>query len=349
MKSYIFLIVAFAGLATQASEIDQLSQRHLPLSDSREIVNQKANELALAAVNDLNARSRRCNESDLYKALKKPFDIILDDGQLVNFIFSEKSVDKHTISRKDSIYKYHGLTDGYLLARPMADKDGIGMGSVIQFGDYYIGTDKFEHMFGRGWEYYSRYYLQHEEIINVLQYEIGMERTLLGGNPLATGVFSYADLVANFNGMRFWNSILQKHEDFLGKNIGPYFKCENKKWVQVKQIDFTDFMDQGFDEGINCSNFITKNGFNGVMRSIRELQQKLNSDITCPAAPGEIHGLLEKYDIPLRSRLNGEAFKTRTGKVIKLKDYMINTWGLRQYKRWWYPMPTLSFGQQKPL
>ena len=35
-----------------------------------------------------------------------------------------------------------------------------------------------------------------------------------------TGIFSYADLVANFNGYRFWNRVLKTEKD----PISPFYK-----------------------------------------------------------------------------------------------------------------------------
>ena len=50
-----------------------------------------------------------------------------------------------------------------------------------------------------------------------------------------TGVMSYGDLAANFNGMRFWNHILGKRKDILNQDLGPYVKCKDRKWVVNKK------------------------------------------------------------------------------------------------------------------
>lgn len=50
-----------------------------------------------------------------------------------------------------------------------------------------------------------------------------IELIVLGGNRFQTGVFSYGDLSAEFNGMRFWNHMLQLRDDILGseQNLAP--------------------------------------------------------------------------------------------------------------------------------
>ena len=87
-------------------------------------------------------------------------------------------------------------------------------------------------MFGMGFTYFTKHYQKGKDIKDVLSYGIALEKTILGGNVFATGVFSYGDLSANFNGMRFWNHVLQKNDDILGSehNLGPYVTCSADKW-----------------------------------------------------------------------------------------------------------------------
>lgn len=35
--------------------------------------------------------------------------------------------------------------------------------------------------------------------------------------------------------------------------MGPYVACENKVWVQKKQIDFGDYVDAAYDEGMHIN------------------------------------------------------------------------------------------------
>jgi hypothetical protein len=119
------------------------------------------------------------------------------------------------------------------------------------------------------------------------------ERLILGGNVLATGVFAFADLSANFNGMRFWNHMLQKRDDVMGKdhNVGPYIECQDGKWVAVKGIDFREYIDASMDESINCSTFATNSGLRRFNAAIKLIDPRN----TCPMDPALYKDMLTKY------------------------------------------------------
>jgi hypothetical protein len=144
-----------------------------------------------------------------------------------------------------------------------------------------------------GFQYFDRHYLRGHSLKRVLKRGIFFEKTILGGNVLATGVFAYADLAANFNGMRFWNHMLQKRDDVLGSehNIGPYISCTDGKWEQVKEIDFTAYLDSSSDESINCSKFATKKG-------LKKYEQYLtNNNMACPIRTELLEDLKIKYNV----------------------------------------------------
>lgn len=317
MKNLILIpIITLSLVTTKASEIDSFTIRSQMLPDASMVVNQKANELLNVAIARAN-RGMPCNEIQFLNELRKEFNNH-SKGTLAKYIIATDEFEKHIISRSKSIYKYHAVSDGYLLARRSADESGTGMGTTMFFNGHYIGSDKFEHMFGQGYFYYNDYYNNEEPLEMVLIKGISRERLQLGGNLFATGVYSYSDLVANFNGMRFWNAILQKHEDILGKNLGPYVACENNLWVQKNQIDFRDYVDAAFDEGMHCSALATQGGFQGVVKSLSEL------NLSCPLDPRQVESIKTKYDVS-------------TGSGKKIRQFILNpTNTTHPYKSGWY-------------
>jgi hypothetical protein len=111
-------------------------------------------------------------------------------------------------------------------------------------------------------------------------------------------VYSYADLAANFNGMRFWNDILGHYPDILGEDqqIEPYVKCSrNRKWVQHNRINFLHYIDESFDESINCSKFRTPKLLQKVLGQINELERTKGLRYTCPISLNSIDQLEMKY------------------------------------------------------
>ena len=100
----------------------------------------------------------------------------------------------------------------------------------------------------------------------------GMEKEVGKFGYSTTGIFSYADLAANFNGWRFWNRVLHEQDDPLKGVIAnfftrPYAACRiqvmdsirNLKivraWEPVARFDLSDYIDGAWDEGNNCNSY----------------------------------------------------------------------------------------------
>ncbi len=325
MNKMILLGLALS-MGASASEIDSYTLRYEPLEDARSIINQRANDYLRDAIVRVNQKSV-CKKDDLYTEIRKDFNIILRKGNFINEIVSSTDIPKHQISRSDSIFKYHKITDGYLLARPAADMDGIGIGTTMNFDGHYIGSDKFEHMFGQGYHYFKRFYYKGFTLKRVLYVGMANERLHLGGNPIATGVFTPADLVANFQGMRFWNDLLVEGPDLLNENLGPYISCVDDQWKLVKEVDFRNYIDAGFDEAYNCAMVVTKNGYQGVKRALSELSAKdPQNQYVCPLDVNEIKNVRRKYEVTIGGYFGGT-----------IADYLFNPWyDLVQYKWFWW-------------
>jgi hypothetical protein len=125
---------------------------------------------------------------------------------------------------------------------------------TLNVNGVYFGTDKLSHFLGSGFEYYRKYlkYLDEysPEMAEALSVKWGvkMENGIIGLQ--AVGVFSYADLEANFQG-------LQMAEDFCRAD-NPKLKLVGKNWVLAKQIDFSDYVNPNWDESFNRSTYTQK-------------------------------------------------------------------------------------------
>ncbi len=297
LKLIPFLILFNTSFSARGAEVDQFTKRNEQLNDSSEIINSKANEFIDTAIASLN-QSSRCNEKELYVELRKYF-ANHSKGKLTIFALHDESIDRRTIKIKDSIFRDWGIFDGQILGKKSANSSPLALSPLIRMGETTIGIDKFEHMFGRGFSYFKNFYLKDKSIKKTLNSGVFGEKTLYGGNKLATGVFSYADLAANFNGMRFWNHILQLREDLINDNYGPIIKCQNNKWVKVKNLDFTHYIDESMDEAINCSKFPTKKTAqkyeNAVKETILKEQIAFTNKEGCPLEKNSFINLKEKY------------------------------------------------------
>ena len=111
-----------------------------------------------------------------------------------------------------------------------------------------IGTDKLAHFFSGGGSY-QRYVMRArkwgmsdaEAQTKVIDHGIFSEQTYLG--KTSSGVFSRADLEANYQGMRF----------FLGMCDGddPLLERSDSGWQLTRPIDFADYVTIEWDESFN--------------------------------------------------------------------------------------------------
>lgn len=304
----VFSFILFQVL--QAAEIDSFTARYTPLADSSEKIDQLANKHLQQALERANEKGR-CSERELLKALRDHFQIILFGGKFMDELMTSSEITRRAVPRAESIYKHHTRNDGRLLVRPMADQDGIGMGAMIRYGDLYIGTDKFEHLFGRGYIYYYEHFVRGLPLDLVLETSVRDERLILGGNRFLTGVFSYADLVSNFNGIRFWNDFLKKSKDLLGRELEPVIRCSQSQWVQNRHLTFAHYFDEGSDEAFNCSALATNEGRNGVLKALVDLKnQDPTNEYRCPLNSEKIQILKEKYQHFSPWLFNFEGIKT---------------------------------------
>ena len=150
-----------------------------------------------------------------------------------------------------------------------------GLKPVMRLNGVEIGTDKIGHFLMAGKTY--------------LMTELSARRRGLGAQAVehavfehgrvleegsfglkATGVKSWADLVANHRGLEFWKRVAGTAE--------PYIACEKGRFRLVREFRWSEYVDPLWDEAINCSTFTT--------RLARVVEQRLGQrGMQCPVDP----------------------------------------------------------------
>lgn len=311
MNKLLAAILMLAAFGTaRAAEADHFTLRDGEMADVTAEVNRLANEGLGAAIAELNERGVCDDSVESEKLLYERLTDVFSNhkkGQLVQAIL-HGDVPRTVIPLNESLYGEWSIWNGFLLGRSGAAKSPLALSPLIKIGDTVIGVDKLEHMFGMGQIYFKSHYLKGKPLVRVLKSGIFKEKTFLGGNMLATGVFSYADLAANFNGMRFWNHMLQKRDDVLGArhNIGPYLTCSAGKWLKNEErpIDFTNYVDATMQESMNCSKFATTAGVRKFQEALAGRQSKDATRVfTCPENPGLLDEVSRKYEVAIAGDL----------------------------------------------
>jgi len=304
IKNSILFLILSANL-TNASEIDSYTRRfEINLEDSSSKINLYGNDLIKKIVNNLNDSrlNNGCDERKLYKKLRKEFNNHYL-GSFSKYITESDEIDRIKIKTKESIYSDFNARESFVLgyfARHINDP----LGSLIKIQERIVGTDKFEHFAGTGYAYFKNFYLKNNSIESTLRIGERAENGILGA--LSTGIISYGDLTAEFNGMRFWNHILGKKEDIINENLGPYIACEDNKWIVVKEVDFSQYVDGGWDEAINCSKFKTDSMVTKVEKKINDIAKKDGLSLDCPIDNQEMSLLKLKYKTYFNRLINTE-------------------------------------------
>ncbi len=278
-------------VSLNAAEVDSFTKRFEPLEDTTEAINVKTNEYLEMAVKEANEDYKGCHEEDLYKKMRRYFSNQYR-GKLGEYIVNAVDLDHHPMTIPESVYqdfKWHQSIIQGFWGRVVNDPTA----SALKVNGVYIGTDKFEHFMGSGFKYFKTYHMKGEPIEDALKIGEKAESGFMGA--VTTGVKSFGDLSANFNGMRFWNHVMQKRDDILGENIGPYVSCDEVGFKVVKKIDWASYIDDSYDEGINCSAFRNQKMVDAVNKRVREANPEREGLETCPVDRERLDSIKGRY------------------------------------------------------
>ena len=297
----LFLIVAAVIQAGFSAEIDSVTPRDLELENSLDMINRIFNQRIQEAIREANAKQSDtddieadefCNVDILYKELRKAiFQSLTASWGLKGYDLDKQlrsllARQSYSLSLKNSIYRDIDYLEGFSLNfKELSD--------VVNINGHLIGIDKIGHFFAEGWKYFELTHYDDQGIEQALEWGEEQEKGKYGYTT--TGIFSFSDLAANFNGWRFWNKILLKDRDPLKGIVSnyinrPYITCEIqfftsirhmkrvKSWKQNARFNFSDYIDGAWDEGNNCNSYKDPVIEEKVSSRIRDI----NSDFSCP-------------------------------------------------------------------
>jgi hypothetical protein len=282
-RFWVFAMV-FISVQAYGSEIDTFTGSCEPLPDLSFHLNEKVMEGLKEAAINANRMSRLryyrdvypfrgtagtdyCSLAALQSEIRKRFARALE-GQLETYLNELPPSAAARIDFDHSIYRDFTVEETPTLA-------GLKkMGAVVRMGPYRVGADKFGHFFSEGWSYFIRVQENKGNIDEALLFGEMSESIYFGA--LTTGVFSFADLAANFNGLRFWNRVAGDHPDplFPEKEVKPYFRCKNSQWVLEADFDWREYVDPAWDERFNQSLFRNQMLLEKVSKRIDSLKEE---------------------------------------------------------------------------
>lgn len=295
---YISIFVVRPG---GAAEVDSVTPRNLHLENSLPVLNAIFEQRIQEGIEKANAkRGDFCDEEVLYTELRKAIFQSLTaswglkgydlDKQLRRLLVRQS----YSLSLNDSIYRDIDYLEGFSLnLKELSD--------LVNINGHLVGLDKVGHFFAQGWQYFEQ-----PTIDQAFEWGREQETGLFGYTT--TGIFSFADLVANFNGWRFWNKVLLQEKDPLKGVIAnflnrPYVSCKIqfvaslkekklvKAWEYNSRFDLADYVDGAWDEGNNCNSYEDP----VIEEKVRSRVTAVDPEFSCPCLAEECLAAQKKY------------------------------------------------------
>ena len=121
----------------------------------------------------------------------------------------------------------------------------FNVGPIINLNGVYIGTDKIGHFLSQGRKFYKRYRRLGEEAL-AMRRSVRTETGVFGS--WTTGIYSNADLVANYEGYLFYRGLF--HDDIVAGKPAV-FRWQDGKPVRQRRFTWADHVNAFWDEGLN--------------------------------------------------------------------------------------------------
>jgi len=220
-------------------ETDQVTHRNQNIKDSTEILNQQVNDvLEELSRNWRGPRNEKRFVSKVYHKIGGHHWV----DRLERWAMNSAQVDKLEIPRHGSIYSKHPL-----IATRVTKFFGVG--PTIKVNNQLIGSDKIGHFISQGKKFYLRWRKLGGEA-QAAERSAYTERAIFG--QITTGSYSNADLVANYEGHRFYRSLF---EDGIVPGKKSILFWNGERWQVQRPFDWADHVNAYWDEGLNFNHY----------------------------------------------------------------------------------------------
>ena len=275
LNVWLLSLCCSAGQGVMALEVDNFKARQASLNDEKASVDQFMDSYILDAVNKMN-RSKTCDAGRFIETMYQHV------GGWTTRIESDldrsTQVSKHQPATRSSIYGSFTSFEGKLMLLKR------NLGSTIRVGELYIGTDKLGHFLDTGYLYYKEYQAGGESLDRAIAWGEETEKGKYG--YAVSGIYSYADLAANYEGLRFWLSFVDSSSD-----IKPYVSCEDGVWTKLRKFDSDEYVSAAWDEGYNCNDYAVESAREKVEAAISSL------GYACPIEPAKCDEIASRFSI----------------------------------------------------
>lgn len=323
MKKITACLIGVISITINAYEVDQFTDRDKVPADSTIDLNVIIREKLEKTIQNSNSEffglfKTDCNKNNtearriLFENLRSSFVSETDIGILEKQIMKDEDIDKRRIHVDQSVY-VTAQNNNIILKGIL---NSYGLAPVIKVNNVQIGTDKLGHFFNEGYGLYLQSFSQSDE--NKRNYNTTIFNQALENNYYGlktTGIKSYGDLTANYEGYQFWNRLCGKvyknstaeEKKYFAEHKctkDAYIRCDvnpdTKKgtWAINKMQTFRleDYVSPAWDESINCNKYskaIEKDVLSELSR--RVYTYKGDPKNPCPAEPDKCKEIIKRY------------------------------------------------------
>ena len=223
----------------QAYETDPFTNRLMVLRDSGPVLNREVNRtIAEIAAHWSGPPSEKRFVDAIFHRIGGYYWV----DQLENWAMKSPDVEKSPTPRFHSFYRalplYASRVSGL-----------FGIGPSFQIGPTLVGTDKIGHFLSQGRKFWRRWKKSGDEA-QAAEHSAFTERAIFGA--LTTGTYSNADLVANYEGYRFYRSLF---EDNVIAGKPAILRWQDDHWVVQRDFDWNDHVNAYWDEGLDINDY----------------------------------------------------------------------------------------------
>ena len=227
------------GAVARAYETDPYTNRHIDLADGLAVMDAKVNDALDAIAADWNGGE---DEWAFVTAVYWTIGGLHWVDKLERWAMETPELAKIAVPRDESM-----AADFSLLAGRVANI--FGFGPTINVAGAYFGTDKIGHFFSQGRKFYRRYRSLGSEA-KAARWSAFTERAIFG--RLTTGVYSNADLVANYEGYLFYRGLFH---DGVVAGKSAVFRWTAGRPVKQREFTWADHVNDFWDELLNPNDY----------------------------------------------------------------------------------------------
>jgi hypothetical protein len=241
LRCYILLIVmtVLAPRISEGYETDQFHNRLEPLEDSTVALDHQVNHTLENIVRDWQGPR---DDAKFVDSVFRSIGGYHWVDKLERWAMNSEEVDRLSTPKRESIYSGHPIWATRVI--------GIfGVGPTIKLNGHLIGSDKLGHFLSQGKKFYFRYEKMKNEA-HAAEKSAYTERAIFG--QLTTGVYSNADLVANYEGFLFYRSLF---EDDIIQGKPAILEWVDGGWQIQRPFTWADHVNAYWDEALNVNHF----------------------------------------------------------------------------------------------